>query len=134
MGTRIDGFNVAFKVGTKDFIAVTSHNFDLTMKEKTSITKDDKGTEKTRITGHNVVFSIEGICEVDEVGTTKMDRDDIIALALAKAPITYVYSATGAKGYTGSAVINSYSEKSGADDEMTYSLNLKGTSDLEEVA
>lgn len=131
---RIDGYNVAFKVGTKDFIAVTNHNFDLTMKEKTSITKDDQGTEKTRITGHSVAFSVEGISETDGTSTTKLDRDAIIALALAKSPITYVYSAGGAKSYTGTAVITSYSEKSGADDELTYTLNIKGTSDLSEVA
>lgn len=134
MGTRIDGYNVAFKVGTKDFVAATSHKFDLTMTEKESITKDDNGTKKTRIIGHTYTFSVDGVAEINSVGeTTKIDRDGAIALTLAKQPVTFIYSASGAKSYTGQVVIINYSETSGAEDELSYSLNMKSVSNLTEV-
>lgn len=131
MATRVDGYNVAFKVGTKDFIGVTNHDFDLGIKTKSSITKADLGVEKEKVTGTKPKFSIKGIAEVKgETETTVLDRDEIIAMAIAGTKFTYVYSATGAKSYTGTGMITGYSEASGPDDELGYSIEVSGQSNL----
>lgn len=135
MGTRVDGYNVAFKVNEKDFIGVTNHDFDLGIKTKSSITKADLGVEKEKVTGTKPKFSIKGIAEVKTTGETALlDRDDIIALAIAGTKFTYVYSATGAQSYTGTGMITGYSEASGPDDELSYSIDVSGQSNLNLVS
>ncbi len=134
MGTRVDGYNVAFKVNEKDFIGVTNHDFDLGIKTKSSITKADLGVEKEKVTGTKPKFSIKGIAEVKTTGeTTLLDRDDIIALAIAGTKFPYVYSALGAKSYSGTGMITGYTESSGPDDELGYSIEVSGQSNLEAV-
>lgn len=132
---RIEGYNVSFALNGKTYVGVTAHNFDLQMKEKTSITKDDQGSEQIRIKGHTYTFGIDGIAEINETGdeATKIDRDTAIALTLAGQPISFIYTATGAKSYSGKIVITSYSEKSGADDELTYNVSCKSTAPLTPV-
>jgi hypothetical protein len=131
MGTRVDGYNVAFKVNEKDFIGVTNHDFDLGIKTKSSITKADQGVEKEKVTGNKPKFSVKGIAEVKSTGeTTVLDRDEIIALAMAGTKFPYVYSASGAKSYSGTGMITGYTEGSGSDDELSYSIEVSGQSAL----
>ena len=59
---------------------------------------------------------------------TKLDRDDVIALALAKgsgAEVPVVYSCSGGDSYTGTAIIINYNESSNSEDDATYGLDLQ---------
>jgi hypothetical protein len=115
--------NIILKFDSKTFIGVTAHNFNITNTIKESITRDGK---KKSIISHPYTGSIEGVCELDsESSATKIDRDAAIALSLQNDAIDVIYSPGTGKSYTGSILISSYSEKAGADDELTYSLNFE---------
>ena len=115
--------NIIIKFDGKTFIGVTSHNFNINNTVKESITRDGK---KKSITGHTYAGSIEGVSEVDATSAaTKIDRDAAVALTLAAEPVPFIYTPGEGKSYTGVIILTSYSEKAGADDELTYSLNFE---------
>lgn len=115
--------NIIIKLDGKTFIGVTGHNFNINNTVKESITRDGKSKS---ITGRNYSGSIEGVSEVDATSAaTKIDRDAAIALTLSDDPVPIIYAPGDGKSYTGAIIITSYSEKAGADDELTYSLNFE---------
>jgi hypothetical protein len=124
----VEGYNIALKVGNKTLAGRTQDDLSITPTTKESITKDDAGNKESRVVGHEVTFSCQGLVDVTSSSTTKMNRDDIIALALATgnaAEVTVVYTCEGGDTYTGSAVCTGYSESSNSEDEATYTVDFK---------
>lgn len=125
--TTVFGYNVLLKIGTKAIVGTTSNSLDINKRIKESITKDDLGQTRAVAIGNDITLSVENLATI--VGTTEattmLGRDEIIALALANDALAITYSMAGGDAYTGSALITSYSEKSGAEDEATVSLNLR---------
>lgn len=124
----VEGYNIALKVGNKTLAGRTQDDLSITPTTKESITKDDAGNKESRVVGHEVTFSCQGLVDVTAGSTTKMNRDDIIALALAtgnSAEVTVLYTCDGGTSYTGSAVCTGYSESSNSEDEATYTVNFK---------
>jgi predicted secreted protein len=129
------GYNIAFKVNNKTFAGRTQDNLTITPTIKESITKDDAGAKNNSVTGHEVTFSCQGLVVVSETGaTTKLMRDDIVELALAKgdsAKVPFSYQAgSGSTPLTGNAVITNYSEDSNSEDEATYTVDLRSTGEV----
>lgn len=129
------GYNIALKLGTKTILGRTQDELNISAITKESITKDDQGVKKTAVTGHDVTFRATALVEIDSstTTTTKMDRDDIIALALATGSaaefaVLYECGANGAK-YGGQGVITGYTESSSAeaDADTTLSIDIKIT-------
>lgn len=126
----IQGYNIAVQLNAKTVLARTTEELNISAITKESITKDDNGVKKTMVTGHDVTLSISALAELNAEGeTTKLDRDDIIAMALATgsaANIPLKYLAQGGDTYQGTAIITGYSESSSADADAdsTISLNL----------
>lgn len=127
----IEGYNFAIKIGGKTVIGRTQEDLNISAITKESITKDDEGVKKTKVTGHDVTLKVAALAELAGSGaTTKLDRDDIIAMALAvgdSAIVAVTYSCEGGDTYGGSAIITGYSESSAADPDTdtTVSLDLK---------
>ena len=133
----VEGYNIALKIGTKTLAGRTSDDLSISATTKESITKDDAGNKQSRIVGHEVTFSCQGLVDVTSTEATKMDRDAIIALALATgdaAQVAVVYSCDGGDSYQGNAVVAGYTETSNSEDEATYSLNLKISGAFTKVA
>lgn len=132
--TRPFGYNVALKIGGKTVVGTTSNSFDLNKKIKESITKDDAGKRKRVAIGYDFTFSVENLATIIDAANaaTQLGRDEILALALTNDTVEFTYTMTGADGYSGSVLITSYSEKSGAneDEEVSISLNLQSNGDL----
>ena len=124
----VEGYNIALTIGGKTLCGRTQDDLTIAAKVKESITKDDEGETQRRITGHDVSFSVSGLIEVGNSAATKLDRDDVIAMALAKgsqAEVTVVYSCANGDSYTGTAIITNYTESSNSEDDATYGLDLQ---------
>lgn len=124
----VEGYNIALKIGGKTMLGRTQDDLSITPTTKDSITKDDAGNKNTRIVGHEVTFSCQGLIDVTASSTTKMGRDDIIALCLAtgsEAEVTAVYECAGGASYTGTVVPTGYTESSNSEDEATYSVDFR---------
>lgn len=122
----IAGYNIVITYGGKQLIGVTQDDLNISAITKESITKDDAGVKQVAVTGHDVTFSVTAILE-SGASQTQMDRDDILALALATgsgAEVALVYSATGMDNYHGQAIITSFSESSPADPESDTTISL----------
>lgn len=132
----VEGYNIALTVGGKTLCGRTQDDLTIAPKVKESITKDDQGETQRRVTGHDVSFSVSGLIVVGNTEATKMDRDAVMALALAKgssAEVTVVYSCSGGDSYTGTAIITNYTESSNAEDDATYGLDLQISGDFTKV-
>lgn len=129
--TPLLGYNIALKIGGKTIIGRTQDDLTIAARTKESLTKDDAGNRNVTIVGHDISFSCQGLIDVTTAGdTTKMGRDDVIALALqtgSAAVVTVVYAAAGGASYTGNAVITNYTESSNSEDDATYGLDLQVT-------
>lgn len=125
----MEGYNISLKIGGKTLCGRTQDDLTIAATTKESITKDDQGARKTRITGHEVSFSCSALVDItDSAAANKLNRDDIIEMALKTgddAIVEVVYACTGGDTYKGNAVITNYSETSNAEDEATLSLELK---------
>lgn len=124
----VEGYNIALQVGGKTLCGRTQDDLTIAAKVKESITKDDEGETQRRITGHDVSFSVSGLIVVGNTDTTKLDRDEIIAMALLTgddAVATVTYTCSSGDSYTGSAIITNYTESSNSEDEATYGLDLQ---------
>lgn len=126
----VEGYNIAFQVNSKTMLGRTQDDLSISANTKESLTKDDAGEKRVSVTGHEITFSCSGLIDFNAgTGTaTKLDRDDIIALALVKgssAPVPVVYSCQGGDSYTGSAIITGYTESSNSEDEATYTINFR---------
>lgn len=127
----MQGFNVRIKVNSKSIFAVTQDELSIDAQTKESYTKDDAGVKKTKVTGHDITFTVSALYE--EVGSgsiTALDRDDIIALALKEgdnASVPFEYGPSSGAIYTGKAIITGYKETTPADptQDSTISLTLK---------
>lgn len=130
--TRPFGYNVALKIDDKIIVGTTSNSFDLTKKIKESITKEDAGVTKKVCIGYDYAFSIENLATLLDAANVanQLGRDEILALALLNSPVDFTYTMAGGKGYSGSVLITSYSEKSDSENEVTLSLNLTSNGDL----
>lgn len=136
MSTRVLGYNILLKLATKDIVGTTSHSFSAKSRVKETLTKDDLGYPKKKITGVDYTFAIEGIMELLETGeeTTKVGRDEIITLIQAKSPIAFVYNCGTGTALQGELIIDSYDEKSDAENDATYSINCMVNGDLTPVS
>ena len=128
----MQGFNIRTKIGTKTLLGYTQDDFKVSAVTKESITKDDAGITNKVVTRHDITISMSAIYMLDSAtsSTTKLDRDDVIALALLtgdEAKVAIEYGPTGGDIYQGNAIITGYSESSGAsaDDDATISLDLE---------
>ena len=127
----MQGFNVRLKVNSKAIVAVTQDELNIDAQTKESYTKDDAGVKKTKVTGHDITFTVSALYE--EVGSgsiTALYRDDIIALALKEgdnASVPFEYGPSSGTGYAGKAIITGYKETTPADptQDSTISLTLK---------
>ena len=129
----MEGYNFGIKIGTKFVLARTDESVQVEARIKESITKDDEGVTKRAVTGHDVTFNISHFLRINESGvTTKLDRDDVMDMALAEgasAEYDIVYEATGGNKYGCKGIISSYSENHGADadTEPTGSITIQSS-------
>lgn len=127
----MQGFNVRLKVNSKAIVAVTQDELNIDAQTKESYTKDDAGVKKTKVTGHDITFTVSALYEeAGSGGVTALDRDDIIALALKEgdnASVPFEYGPSSGTVYTGKAIITGYKETTPADptQDSTISLTLK---------
>ena len=127
----MQGFNVRLKVNSKAIVAVTQDELNIDAQTKESYTKDDAGVKRTKVTGHDITFTVSALYE--EVGSgsiTALYRDDIIALALKEgdnASVPFEYGPSTGVIYTGKAIITGYKETTPADptQDSTIGLTLK---------
>lgn len=129
----IAGYNIALQIGGKTLLGRTQDDLSISAVIKESITKDDAGVRQRAVTGHDVSFRVSALLSLNSGSSaTQLDRDDVIAMALAtgsSAIISVTYSCVGGDTYSGNAVITGYSESSSADPETdsTVSLDLQST-------
>lgn len=129
----MEGYNFGIKIGTKFVLARTDESVQVEARIKESITKDDEGVTKRAVTGHDVTFNISHFLRLNGDGTsTKLDRDDVMDMALAEgasAEYDIVYEATGGNKYGCKGIISSYSENHGADadTEPTGSITIQSS-------
>ena len=127
----MQGFNVRLKVNSKAIVAVTQDELNIDAQTKESYTKDDAGVKRTKVTGHDITFTVSALYEeAGSGGITALDRDDIIALALKEgdnASVPFEYGPSSGAIYTGKAIITGYKETTPADptQDSTISLTLK---------
>lgn len=127
----MQGFNVRLKVNSKSIVAVTQDELNIDAQTKESYTKDDAGVKRTKVTGHDITFTVSALYEDAGSGSiTALDRDDIIALALKEgdnASVPFEYGPSSGAIYTGKAIITGYKETTPADptQDSTISLTLK---------
>ena len=126
----VAGYNVSLKIDGKTIVGRTSDSLNISAITKESITKDDAGVKKVAVTGHDVTFSVSALMELlSTTESTKMDRDDVIALALATgsaAEFTVLYVCGTGDTYTGTGIITGYTEDTAAeaDADSTISLDI----------
>ena len=129
----VEGYNIALKINGKTVLGRTQEDLTIAAVVKESITKDDLGVIQRSVVRHDVSFRVAALLSLNATGqTTKLDRDDVIALALAtgsSAIIPVQYLCEGGDTYGGNAIITGYSESSSADADAdtTMSLDLQIT-------
>lgn len=137
--SRPAGYNVSLTIGSKTLLGRTQEDLTIAAVTKTSITKDDNGEKQEEVVRHDVSFKVSALLSLDSETThTKLDRDDVIALALqtgSSAVVATQYLCAGGDTYGGNAIITGYSESTGADPESdsTISLDLKITGTFAKV-
>lgn len=130
----VEGYNISITVGGKTVLGRTQEDLNISAVTKTSITKDDAGVQQEAVVRHDVTLRVAALLSLDtSSGThTKLDRDDVIALALttgSSAVVAVTYTCSGGATYGGNAIITGYSETSSAevDSDTTLTLDLKIT-------
>lgn len=132
----VEGYNISLQINQKTILGRTQEDLSISAVVKESITKDDAGVMQRSVVRHDVTFSVSALLSLNGSDTaTKLDRDDVIALALttgSSAIVPVKYLCTGGATYGGNAIITGYSESSGADPDSntTLSLNLQITGDF----
>ena len=131
--SRPEGYNISLTIGGKTILGRTQEDLSIAAVTKTSITKDDAGVQQESVVRHDVTFKVSALLSLDSETThTKLDRDDVIALALqtgSSAVLAVQYLCTNGATYGGNAIITGYSESSSGevDSDTTISLDLKIT-------
>lgn len=132
----VEGYNIALKINGKTVLGRTQEDLSISAVVKESIIKDDLGVTQRSVVRHDVTFRVAALLSLNATGaTTKLDRDDVIAMALAtgsSAIIPVQYLCEGGGTYGGNAIITGYSESSSADADAdtTMSLDLQITGDF----
>ena len=115
----VEGYNISLQINNKTSLGRTQDDLSISAVVKESITKDDAGVMQRSVVRHDVTFSVSALLSLNATGgTTQLDRDDVIALALttgSSAVVPVKYLCTGGTTYGGNAIITGYSESSGAD-------------------
>ena len=130
----VEGYNIAIQLNGKTVLGRTQEDLNISAVTKTSITKDDQGVQQEKVVRHDVTLKVAALLSIGTSGdsATKLDRDDVLAAALAvdsAAVIPLQYLCTGGDTYGGNAIITGYSESSSAevDSDTTLNLDLKIT-------
>lgn len=134
----VEGYNISLQINSKTILGRTQDDLSISAVVKQSITKDDEGVMQRSVVRHDVTFSVNALLSLNGEDMTQLDRDDVIALALAtgsSAIIPVKYLCAGGDTYGGNAIITGYSESSGADPDAdtTLSLDLQITGDFNKV-
>lgn len=134
----VEGYNISLQINNKTILGRTQDDLSISAVVKQSITKDDEGVMQHAVVRHDVTFSVNALLSLNGEDMTQLDRDDVIALALAtgsSAIIPVKYLCAGGDTYGGNAIITGYSESSGADPDAdtTLSLDLQITGDFNKV-
>lgn len=132
---RLIGYNIRLKLTDKELLAVTQNDLTIAAVIKESITKDDLGVTQLSVANHDVTFKVSGLLEVQSSATTKLGRDEVMALALQEgdsASFAVEYIGDTGAAYTGTAIITQYTESAGANpqDDPTFGLDMRLTSKL----
>lgn len=133
------GYNIAIQLDGKTIVGRTQEDLSISAKIKESITKDDKGETQRVVTGHDVTFKISALATINAASeTTKLDRDEVIALAMKKgddAIIAVKYVCSDGDTYGCNAIITGFSESSSADptSDTTISLDLQSSGEFAKV-
>lgn len=127
----MEGFNIKLTINGKTILGRTEDNLNISAIIKSSLTKDDNGEASESVTGHTVTFSCNALVDLNASSgtTTKLDRDDIMELALKKgdaAKFPVEYALEGGDAYTGTGIITGLTEGSNASgsDDATLGLNI----------
>ena len=109
----VNGYNIALKIGGKTIVGRTQDDLTIAATVKESIDKDDAGTKRFSVTGHEVTFKVSAMMSVDEVGSgvQKVNRNFLIEQALKKssaAVVVVTYACANGDSYTGNAIINDW--------------------------
>lgn len=128
----VNGYNIALKIGGKTIVGRTQDDLTIAATVKESIDKDDEGTKRFSVTGHEVTFKVSAMMSVDAVGSgvQKVNRNFLIEQALKKssaAVVVVTYACANGDSYTGNAIMTNYSESSNAEDEANLSADFKVT-------
>lgn len=134
----IAGYNIRLKIGTKFLVGVTQDDLTVTPQTKDSITKEDAGVKRTKVTGHEITFKVAGLVMIESGGTTMLDSDDLLEQSLKEgdnARIAFIYSRTGGDSYQGYCIMTGYSESTPADpdSDSTYTADFKVDGDMSKV-
>lgn len=124
----VEGYNIALNINDKTVLGRTQEDLTIAAVVKESITKDDNGVTQRSVVRHDVTFRVAALLSLNATGeTAKLDRDDVIALALATGSTAVVpvrYLCQGGDTYGGNAIITGYSESSSADADADTTLSL----------
>ena len=132
----MEGYNIAMRVGEKTLAGRTQDDMNIAALIKESLTKNDKGTSRQKVTGHNVTFRAAGLMDNTTDQPQELTRDEVIALSLKKGDDAIVevrYGVDGGKIYGGNAIITGYSESTNASGDATYGLDLKISGEFNEI-
>ena len=136
----MEGYNISTTINGKTILGRTQDNLTITAKIKESLTKDDAGVTRKRVTGHDAKITANGLCILDtgSAVATKLDRDDVLELVLKTgddAVFPVVYGATDSDKYKGDAIISDFSEdsNSSADADPSWSMTIQFTTELTKV-
>lgn len=131
----MEGYNIAFKVDGRTIAGRTQDDMNIQAIIKESLTKDDKGNSRKKVTGHNVTFRAAGLMDNSEAEgeATPLTRDEIIELSLKvgdEAIVPVRYGADGGVIYGGNAIIAGYSESTNAQGDATLGLDFQISGDF----
>ena len=134
----VNGYNIALRIGGKTIVGRTQDDLTIAATIKESLDKDDQGTKKFSVIGHEVTFKVSAMMSIDAVasGVQKVNRNFLIEQALKKssaAVVTVIYACANGDSYTGSAIMTNYTESSNASDDATLSADFKVTGTFTKV-
>ena len=136
----MEGYNISTTINGKTILGRTQDNLTITAKIKESLTKDDAGVTRKRVTGHDAKITANGLCILDTASAqaTKLDRDNVLELVLKTgddAVFPVVYGATDSDKYNGAAIISDFSEdsNSSADADPSWRMTIQFTTELTKV-
>jgi len=134
----VNGYNISLKIGGKTIVGRTQDDLTIAATVKESLDKDDAGTKRFTVTGHDVTFKVSAMMSVDAVGSgvQKVNRNFMIDLALKKgsqAIVAVQYLCANGDTYSGNAIMTNYTESSNATDEATLSADFKVTGTFTKV-